>query len=160
MVVFKSECPNRCWTCFKVIPASKQRLACVCLKPWILIGRRSLPSTILISHFLGRVLGIGFLNSFSKMYLVFGFCFLHFFKILFVFLSRLISRLLLTVLVLPISSPEIPLVIALFMSRVLSFQSLHSRAKISPFRAPVKARRRNRVILSRSFVLATSFKNF
>lgn len=91
MVVFKSECPKRCWTCFKVIPASKHRLACVCLKPWIFIGRRSLPSTILISHFLGKVLGIGFLNSFSKMYLVFGFCFFHFFKILFVFLSRLIS---------------------------------------------------------------------
>lgn len=160
MVVFKSECPKRCWTCFKVIPASKQRLACVCLKPWILIGRRSLPSTILISHFLGNVLGIGFLNSFSKMYLVSVFCFLHFFKILFVFLSRLISRLLLTVFVFPISSPAKPLVMALFMSRVLSFQSLHSRAKISPFRAPVKARRRNRVILSRSFVLATSFKNF
>lgn len=41
MVVFKSECPRRCWTCFKVIPASKQRLACVCLNPCILIGRRS-----------------------------------------------------------------------------------------------------------------------
>ena len=160
MVVFKSEWPSRCWTCFKVIPASKQRLACVCLNPWILIGRKSLPSTILISHFLGNVLGIGFLNSFSKMYLVSGFCFLHFFKILFVFLSRLINRLLLTVLVLPISSPAKPLVIALLMSRVLSVQSFHSRAKISPFRAPVKARRRNRTIFSRSFVLETSFKNF
>ena len=26
MVVFKSECPIRYWTCFKVIPASKHRL--------------------------------------------------------------------------------------------------------------------------------------
>ena len=81
------------------------------------------------------------LNSFSKMYLVFGFCFFHFFKILFVFLSRLISRLLLTVLVLPISSPAKPLVMALFMSIVLSVQSFHSRAEISPFQCPCEGQK-------------------
>ena len=69
------------------------------------------------------------------------------------------DRFSITYLVLPISSPAKPLVIA-FMSRVLSVQSFHSRARISPFRAPVKARRRNRVIFSRSFVFETSFKNF
>ena len=132
MVVFKSVWPSRCWTCFKVIPASKHKLAWVCLKPWILIGRNLLSFKIPSNHFLGKLVGIGLPNSFSKIYLVPGFCFLHFFKIFCVVWSKLINRLLLTVLVEPNSSPAKPLVISLFIFRVLLlFQSFHSSAKIS-----------------------------
>ena len=156
MVVFKSECPSLYWTCLSVIPASKHRLACVCRKPWILIGRTSESLTICCSHFRGSVPGIGFPNSFSKIKVVVGFISLHSLSSSLVFSSKLINRLLLLFFVGPTDSPSNPLVMALFMLRVLLVQSSHLRAKTSPFRAPVKARRRKRTFFLSSSVWSTN----